>query len=434
MSDAVSRRAFLKQSCLAAAGAATAIRAASAQSASNERVRLGLIGCGGRGLAVLTCMLDAGAECVAVADPDDEHAADAVKKVAGREGARGPDACRDFRRVLERKDVDAVIVATPDHWHAICAIQAMMAGKDVYLEKPISHNVREGQAIVRAARKYDRVVQVGTQQRSGEHFARAKEFLDTGRLGPICLCKAWRVIHWKNRGFPDDEPPPPHVDYDLWLGPAPRRPFNRNRFHYEWRWCWDYGGGKQVDWGIHLMDVVHWYMNVKGPLAVVSTGGKWILKDNTETPDTQVTVFEYPGFTCAWEHRMGNAALIHNMDHGLAFYGEKGTLLVNRRGWRVLPEGDRLPHPPPEVTGDWEHEMGSRHVRAFLRSVKERTTPNADVEIGHRSTVACQLGNIAFRVGRRIRWDAEKEEIVDDREANALLTREYRRPWELPSR
>lgn len=421
---------------MAAAGAAgltSLAPAVLAQTAPSEKIRIGLIGCGGRGMAVLLHMLEVGAESVAIADPDDRRSEEAAKKVGARAGARRPVACRDFRKVLDRHDVDAVIIATPDHWHAIGAIHAAMAGKDVYVEKPISHNVREGRAMVRAAHKFNRIMQVGTQQRSAEHFIKAKAFVDSGRLGSICLCKAWRAIHWKDLGSPEDETPPPHVDYDLWLGPAPKRPFNRNRFHYEWRWFWDYGGGKQVDWGIHLLDVVHWFMNVQAPLAAASSGGKRILRDNTETPDTQATIFEYPGFTCLWEHRLGNAQPLHGLDVGVALYGENGTLVINRGGWRVYAEGKRLSDPPLDEGGDRDSSMSIKHVQEFLRSVKARTPPNADIEIGHQSTVACQLANIAFRVGRKLRWDAGKEEIIGDREASALLAREYREPWELPA-
>ncbi|OHB76515.1 MAG: hypothetical protein A2W31_13550 [Planctomycetes bacterium RBG_16_64_10] len=421
---------------MAAAGAAgltSLAPAVLAQTAPSERIRIGLIGCGGRGLAVLQQMLEVGAEGVALADPDDQHSEEAAKQVEARAGARRPVAYRDFRKVLDHHDVDAVIVATPDHWHAICAIHAVMAGKDVYVEKPISHNVHEGRAMVRAAHKFNRIMQVGTQQRSAEHFIQAKAFVDSGRLGSICLCKAWRSIHRKDLGSPDDAPPPPHVDYDLWLGPAPKRPFNRNRFHYEWRWFWDYGGGKQVDWGIHLIDVVHWFMNVQAPLAVASSGGKRILRENTETPDTQVTIFEYPDFTCLWEHRMGNAQPLHGLDVGVALYGENGTLVINRGGWRVYAEGKRMSDPPLDEGGDRESSMSTKHVQEFLRSVRTRTPPNAGIEIGHQSSTACQLANIAVRVGRKLRWDAAKEEIIGDQEASALLAREYRKPWELPA-
>ena len=401
------------------------------QAAASERVRLGLIGCGPRGTEDLLPMLDAGAECVAVADPDDHRSAEAAARCMQKGQKRKPTTYRDFRDLLGLNGIDAVLVGTPDHWHAICVIRACMAGKDVFVEKPISHNIREGRAMVRAAHKRDRIVQVGTQQRSGDHFIAAKAFMDSGRLGKVCLCKAWVTCHDKGLGTGRAASAPSHVDYDLWLGPAPKIRFNSNRFHYQWRWFWDYAGGKQADWGIHLIDVIHWYMNVEAPLAAASGGGKWILKDNTETPDTQTTVFDYPGFTCQWEHRMGNARGIEDRSHGIAFYGENGTLLITRGEWQVFSEGDRIAD-RPGMKGSGEIPMFARHAEQFLRCVKTREKPNADIEVGHRSTSACQLGNIAFRVGRKIRWDAGKEEIIGDAEANAHLTREYREPWVLP--
>lgn len=436
MSNHLSRRGFLQRSGWTAAGmaaAASRVSLAAPKAGANEKVRLGLIGSGNRGTANMLILLGVGAECVALADPDDSRTARAAAQIKAQGQQLVPDTYRDYRKILDRKDVDAVLIGTPDHWHAICTIDACKAGKDVFVEKPVSHNISEGRAMVQAARKYDRVAIVGTQQRSGPHFIEAKAYMDSGKLGRICLAKAWVTYRDKDLGTPPDGSPPAAVDYDLWLGPAPKRAFNPNRFHYQWRWFWDYAGGKQADWGIHLIDVVHWYMNVTAPRTVAAVGGKRILTDNRDTPDTQVTIFDYGDFSCNWEHRQGNGRPLENgRRHGIAFYGENGTLVITRGGWEVYPEGDRI-EAPPKAQGKGETEMFTKHSQEFLNCIKSRHTPNADIEVGHRSTSACLLGNIAYRTGRSIRWDAQTEQILDDAEASRFLTREYRKPWELPT-
>ncbi len=435
MAKKITRRGFLRNSGATAAGAAglsNLMATQQARAGANETVRLGLIGSGGRGTGNVLLALPFGAECVAVADPDDTHSARAAELMKAHGQKAAVQTYRDFRHVLDRQDIDAVFIGTPDHWHAIVAIMACQAGKDVFVEKPISHNIREGRAMVEAARKYKRIMQVGTQQRSAEHFHQAKEYLDSGKLGRICLAKAWVTYRDPFLGKPVNTTPPPQVDYDLWLGPAPKRPFNKNRFHYTWRWFWDYAGGKQADWGIHLIDIVHWYMGVNAPTTVSSDGGIHILTDNRTTPDTQITTFEYPEFTCCWEHRQGTGhGLEEDRDHGIGFYGENGTLIITRGGWQVYPEKEGLK--PVKVRGKGETDMFMAHDKDFLNSVRTRKTPCADIEVGQRSTSACQLGNIAYLTGRKIKWDAAKEEIIGDKEAAQYLTREYRKPWELPA-
>ncbi len=400
----------------------------------NDRPRLAQIGCGsiGRHNANIVLNLDR-ADYVAVCDPDANRAGEWVGWIGKRQKHK-PDAYGDFRRVLDRKDVDAVWVSTPDHWHALTTIHACMAGKDVFVEKPISHNVIEGRRMVQAARKYDRIVQAGTQQRSGPHMEAGCRYVREGNLGKVGLCKAWVVDHRKPLGRPLDGEPPKGVDYDMWLGPAAKRPFNQNRFHYQWRWFWDYAGGKCTDWGIHLIDMVHWGMGVDAPLAVSSAGARNMTDDNCETPDTQIAVFEYPGFTCTWEHREGNNRPPDGLRHGMEFYGNKGTLLMDRNHWVVFSEkvGDKeLIADPPRVEGD-NAKMYVDHAAHWLDCLASRERPRSDIEIAHRTTTAVQLANIAYKVKRRIVWDREKEQIVGDAEAGALLGREYRRPWGLP--
>jgi predicted dehydrogenase len=397
----------------------------------NDRPRIAHIGCGNIGWHNAQIVLDHDrSDYVALCDIDKNRTEEWVTKITGR-GKPKPDTYQDFRKVLERDDIDAVWISTPDHWHALIAIYACMAGKDVFVEKPVSHNVQEGRAMVRAARKYNRIVQAGTQQRSGPHLKAGCEFVQGGTLGKVGLCKAWVVGHQKDLGHPADGPVPDGVDYDLWLGPAPSRPFNPNRFHYEWRWFWDYAGGKCTDWGIHLVDMIHWGMGVDAPLAVSSSGQRNMLDDNCETPDTQIAVFEYPGFTCTWEHREANANPPEGMEHGILFYGTEGTMLMTRSGWAVTPEANSKLE-PQKVKGS-DRQMYVDHAAHWLDCLASRELPRSDIEIAHRTTTAVQLANIALKVKRRIVWDREKEEIVGDPEANQLLTREYREPWGLPA-
>jgi predicted dehydrogenase len=401
-----------------------------AKGGANSQIRLGLIGCGSRGSRNLLLLLKEQAECVALADPDDSHSGATADKVFEAQAKR-PAVSRDFRRLLDRKDIDAVLVSTPDHWHAICAMEACQAGKDVFVEKPVSHNIVEGRAMVKAARKYNRLMFIGTQQRSGDHFIKAKDYIDSGKLGKICMCRAWILSNKKSLGFPPDGEAPASVDYDLWLGPARKRRFNPNRFHWNWRWHWDYAGGQQADWGIHLIDIIQWCMGVTAPISVSSSGAMRIHQQNTDTPDTQATIFNYPDFDLVYEHRQANARPIEKRRHGMAFYGVNGTLVITRREWEVYSEEGGISK-PPKVDGGPEVNMFIKHGQHFLRCVRREEEPNADIEVGHRSTSTCQLANISMLVGRKIKWDAAKETVVDDEQANKLLRREYRKPWGLP--
>jgi len=401
----------------------------------NDRPRIAHIGCGSIAMHNAYIVLGLNrADYLAVCDPDQARIGDFVKRISDRT-KHAPTGYQDFRRVLDRKDIDAVWISTPDHWHALIAIYACMAGKDVFVEKPISHNIVEGRRMVQAARKYNRIVQAGTQQRSGPHMKAGCEYVRGGNLGTVGLCKAWVSGHRGSLGKPPDAQPPAGVDYDLWLGPAPQRPFNPNRFHYQWRWWWDYAGGKCADWGIHLMDMIQWGMGVDAPLAVSSAGGRNMLEDNCETPDTQIAIFEYPGFICTWEHREGNSKPSDNLNHGMEFFGTKGTLIMNRSGWEVTAEksGEKPAiDNPPKMTGD-DHKMYVDHAAHWFDCLASRQLPRSDIEIAHRTTTACHLANIAYKVKRRIVWDPQKETIVADAEANALLGREYRKKWELPT-
>jgi predicted dehydrogenase len=440
------RRQFIRDSALSVAGvvSASSINSEAASQArvlgANDHIRVGLIGCGGQGTGDLRAMLRAGVECVALCDVDDTQTAKTRALVENQHNQKPTLFTRDFRKVLEEKSLDAVIVGTPDHWHALPTIMACQAGKDVYVEKPLSLTIGEGRVMVDAARKYNRVVQMGTQQRSSTHFKEAIEYLRSGKLGKIRLVKTWAYQDWMgNIPKVPDEPAPATVDYDMWLGPAPLRPFNKNRFHFDFRWYFDYSGGLMTDWGAHMIDIANWGMGVKAPNAAMSVGGKFGFPDDAEeTPDTQQVLWEFPSFSMLWEHATAIGQGPYMRDHGVAFHGNNGVLVLDRGGWEVLPETETKKRKKsyrmagePRRSGGGE-DMHFNHVKNFLDCMRSRQRPNSDVEIGHNSMIACHLGNIAFRSGRRVQWDVENERVVGDAEQQRLVMKEYRAPWKLP--
>ena len=408
-------------------------------SGANRRIRVGLIGCGGMGTGDLRQSLRLGAQVVALCDVDDTQSA-RVKELVGRDFSQTPElVTRDLRRVLDRRDIDAVIVGTPDHWHALATVMACQAGKDVYVEKPLSLTIGEGRVMVDVARKHNRVVQMGTQQRSAPHYSDAVDYVKSGALGTIRLVKTWAYQDWMgNIPVQPDGPPPSTVDYDLWLGPAPLRPFNPNRFHFNFRWYYDYSGGLMTDWGAHMIDIANWAMGVKAPRAAVSVGGKFGFPDDAEeTPDTQQALWEFDGYSMIWEHATAVGQGPYMRDHGVAFHGNNGVLVVDRGGWEVYPETEskngkksyRYAGEPRRGSGGVDYHQ--LHVKNFLECVDSRQRPRSDVEIGHNSMISCHLGNIAFRSKRRVQWDVDAEKVVGDPEAQSLVTKAYRAPWKL---
>ena len=359
----------------------------------------------------------------------------------------------DFRKLLENKDLQAVVVSTPDHWHALMTMMACAAGKDVYVEKPLTVFVKEGRWMVDVARKNGRVVQVGTQQRSGLHYQHARDLLQSGYIGEIM---SMRAASFRNMmpgfGSPADSAVPNDFDYDMWLGPAPKRAYNKQRGLYNFRWFWDYSGGQMTNLGAHEIDIMQWVIGVKGPSAVASTGARFALEGPGEVPDTQDAFFEYPKCTAVYSFREASAGRQSGV--GLEFFGTKGSMTIGRSGFEVYPDqkttpGNAIPvfqgHPAgaPERTAvkaeawmEAKKEAGSsdeqfdRHARNFLDCVKSRSRPIADVEGGHQVTTACHLANLSLRTGRKLKWDAEREEIMGDAEANAMLVRPYRKPWD----
>ncbi|MBO0723691.1 MAG: Gfo/Idh/MocA family oxidoreductase [Blastocatellia bacterium] len=431
MSNSIERRSFIK------GGIATGITAAAAGNkilGASDRIRVGVIGLGREGRGVMKAFArNSDVEIAAICDVYEPHLAAAIKE-AKLEGVR---TFKDFRRLLEIKDLDAVLVATPDHWHALNMIMACQANKDVYVEKPISVTVEEGRKMVQAARKYNRIVQVGTQQRSGDHYQKAAEIVQGGQIGKVTAVHSWNYENSAPDGIghPADGNPPEGLDWDFWLGPAPLRPFNANRFGVapnRWstfRYFWDYAGGMMTDWGVHHLDIVQMVMGVDAPLAVSASGGKYVLHDNRETPDTLTVTYEYPGFLCTYENREGNGQTVDGHGYGITFYGTDATLFIDREYFEISQEKAGKGAEPTRVKG--KNKQGDEHVRNFLDCVKTRKLPISDIEIGHRSTTTALLGNVALRSARRIEWNAKLEKLEGDQAGAKYLAREYRKPWKL---
>ncbi len=403
---------------------------------ANEKIAVGLIGCSGRGNKDMRTFMRNGANFRAVCDVDRQR----LEQFKERAGGEDVSAYTDFRRLLEQKDLDAVLIATPDHWHALPFVTACQAGLDVYCEKPLGVAIWEGQQMVKAARKYQRVTQCGTQQHSGPHYRQAIKLIHDGHIGKItkAICWSWSNGAWMGKANPPE--PPAHFDWDFWLGPIPKRPYFPERSHGGFRFFWDTAGGVLTDWGTHHFDIIQWALQQDYPLSVSSEGGQFIQDSCAETPDTQEAIYQYKDCLVQFSLRSGNA---HDPSHphkvpetwsgyGIEFYGQDGTLFINRNRYEIWPEAgrDRVKHveymnPVKEV------EMDNNHVNEFLTNIKTRDRCVCDVEVCHRATSTCHLGNIAFRSGERIVWDGETERITNHPELNSWLRRPYREPWEL---
>jgi predicted dehydrogenase len=419
---------------------AAAALAAPAVKSANDKVVVGLIGCGGRGRYVASKMREApGVEFGAVCDVYEPNAARA-KEWAGPQARQ----YGDFRRLLEQKDLDAVLIATPDHWHAIPTIFACQAGKDVYVEKPLAHNVNEGKAMVVAARRHNRIVQAGTQQRSAPHHAEIAKIVQSGALGRVTYVRVWNFINLFPNGIgtAPDSAPPAGLDWDFYLGPAPKVPFNPKRFLASYRWFKDYAGGFITDFGTHRFETVHQIMGVETPTAVSASGGRFLLQDAGDHADFMQVTYEYPGFVMSYECSVLNGYGIGGRNpgmkyyntrreddrpHGTAIYGTKGTILTDRVNWELYPE----PGSGLERKGVNTTDATGLHAANFVQNVRARKQPEADIAVGHRATIIAHLGNIALATGRKLRWDAQKEDFIGDAEASRMLGRVARKPWDL---
>jgi predicted dehydrogenase len=444
-----SRRTFLSSAGATALSAASHARV----SGANERVGVGVIGYGLIAKThVATFRKLEGGEVVALSDCHKGRLAEGVAAAGGR-----ATPYPDFRKLLDDKNVQAVVVATPDHWHALMAMLACAAGKDVYVEKPLTLFVREGEWMQAVAARTKRVVQVGTQQRSGKHYRRARDLIRGGHIGAVTSVRmpATRNV-MPGFGSPPDGAAPAELDYDAWLGPAPLRKYNPNRSLYHFRWFWDYSGGQMTNLGAHHLDVVDWVLGLNTLKDVASVGGRYALTDNGETPDTQDALFDCGKFSAAFTMREG--AQGERVGFGLTFHGTRGTLGIDRRGFRVvadpgLPPVNQIPgakdgHPAggpkagpltgrerprteslEDLTGD-SSEQYLAHARDFIDCVRSRKAPISGLASAHRTAVACHLANLSLRLGRSLKWDWKSNSVPGDAEANKLLVREYRAPWD----
>ena len=419
----LTRRDFVAGSV--AVGAALAMPLAKVRGANGD-IRVGVAGVRGRGGGLASEFHDLeGVRVVALCDVDRSALDKRVKEFKDRN--MKVEGYGDYRRMLEDKSIDVVAIATPDHWHVPMAAASIVAGKDVYVEKPLSHTVAEGRYLVKLARKHGKMVQHGTQSRSSEGITEGIEFLKTGELGKIRMAKAINCQLRGPIGREADSDVPPGVNYDLWLGPAPKRPFNKNRFHYNWHWFWDYGTGDIGNDGIHQIDIARWGLGVGMPKAVSCSGGQLFYDDDHQTPDTQIATFEYDDVYLMFEMRLWTPYPMEGHDNGDIFYGDKGTLSIGRKGWQVTFRNGKAG--PGGPRGQY------RHAANFVKAVRSRKVSdlNADVEVAHHSAALCHMANIAMRVGRRLRFDPDRERFIDDAEANTYLTKQYRQGYELPA-
>ena len=409
--------------------AAAAAAAARRTVAANDKVAIGMIGQGGRGRGLTQGVVKlAGARITHVCDVDQANLERAAKLV--EQGGGGvPKQVTDMRRLLDDKSVDAVFIATPDHWHAPATILACQAGKDVYVEKPGSHNIREGRLAIEAARRAGRVVQLGTQSRSRPVIIRGIEYAQSGKIGPLLMAKAWNIQLRDNIGRKPDGPVPPGVDYETWLGAAPWIPFNENRFHYKWHWCWHFGTGDIGNDGIHQIDIARWALGVSYPARVSGMGRKMFFDDDQQTPDTMNITYDYGSKALIWEMRIWNPYGMEQVDNGVAVYGTDGMVHIgrwNRKwGYKVFDKDGK------QVLHD-DQGQDDFHAQNFLDCVRSRQQPNADIGTGQISAMHSHLGNIVARTGRNLEFDAGTETVVGDPAANLYVRRRYRKHWATP--
>lgn len=365
---------------------------------------------------------------VAICDLDSERVDKAVEYVKQQRQVQ-PETYKDYRLLLARKDIDAVCIATPDHWHAMPAIQACAAGKDVFVEKPLSYSIGEGRAMVAAARKYQRITQMGNHIHNDlPNYRRVVELVRSGVVGKIQRVSVWKTSETKGLGSPADARPPANLDYDFWLGPAPERAYNANRSHFNYRYFWDYSGGMFIDFWCHITDVAYWALDLQAPLTVAATGRRVLEDDNAETPNHMEVQYTYPGLEMVWSLNPLGPPGMEDWNIGAAFQGTEGSVVANYGEHRVFRKGKQvMDFDRPEVT----IADSPGHLREFLDSVKSRKLTTCDMEYGHRLTKAGLLGNIALKTGRRIQWDDRTETISGDSDAAKLVTRRYRKPWKM---
>jgi len=444
--ESMKRRDFLKRSAVAAAAVGASAGVSRSVLGANEKIRVGFMGCRGRGYHLMQWFANRGdVDVVWLADPDTRVLSSRAQKVEEIGGVK-PQTTGDFRKMLDDPSVDAIVNATPDHWHALGTILACQAGKDVYVEKPTCHSIWEGQKMIEAARKYNRIVQVGTQNRSAEYCYQALDYINSAEFGDVHFL---RVLNSKQRGSigkkPDLPKPPEGVDYDMWLGPAPDRPFNENHFHYAWHWFWNYSGGDIINDGIHQVDIARWMAQQTIPKSVSSAGGIHYFEDDQETPDTHTVSWEFDNMTIAFEQTLWAPYMrktpmeFRDTDNlpnwpfsgtRMEIYGTKQIMFLSRHGggWQAFDADGKSARIQPGRFST----SNTAHIQNFVDCIRSRELPNGDIQEGHLSTLLSHYGNIAYRTGRRLHIDPKTEGFIDDDEANSLVKRTYREKWAVP--
>jgi predicted dehydrogenase len=411
----------------------------------NDKLNIGVIGCNGMGWSNTNSLLKMDdVDLIAICDVDSNVVQRRVTDYA-KLRKNTPNTYTDFRELLNNPEIDAVVIGTPDHWHCKIMVDAVNAGKHVYVEKPVANTIEEANLMVAAAEKTGKIVQAGQWQRSGPHYQKAIEIVRSGVLGNIRLVKVWAYQGWMKPVpvLPDTEAPA-GVDYKFWLGPAPMRAFNKNRFHFNFRWFWDYAGGLMTDWGVHEIDIALYAMNASAPISVMATGGKLAYPDDaSETPDTLQAVFQYDGFNMLWEHATGIDGGPYNRREGIAFIGNNGTLIVDRGGYEVVVEREAQGYSnwgagKMEPIESFSNSGGPNHLdlhtQNFVEAIKANDTSmlNTHIKSGSVAAINAQMGNIAYRTGRKVYWDPATGMFKNDDEANKMIRANYHNDWEVP--
>ena len=405
---------------------------------ANDRIKVAIMGVNGRGTALATNYASqSNCEVLYISDVDSRAAEKCIATIEPIQKKK-PKAAPDFRKALEDKNLDALVVAAPDHWHAPAAILACKAGKHVYLEKPASHNPNEGELVTAAAAKYKRVVQMGNQRRSWPNVMAAMQDLKNGIIGRPYFAKTWYTNNRASIGKGKETPVPAWLNYDLWQGPAPRQPYRDNLIHYNWHWFWNWGTGEALNNGTHMVDLARWGLGVDFPTRVTSAGGRYRYQDDWQTPDTQVITVEFPNNTSVlWEGRSCNGRPVEGNTAGIIFYGENGSLLIDGNSYQVFDEKNKMVKEIKNQTvvdarnlTNPAQELDAFHIQNFFDGIRKGTKQNADILGGHKSTLLCQLGNIALRTGHTLNINPENGHILNDNEAMKLWSREYQPGWE----
>ena len=432
------RRGFIKSSSLALAGLGVStlipwesIAAAKKKIGANGKINIGVIGLNGMGWSDLRSMIKIPeTQVIALCDVDENVLN--WRKFELAKGGIATTTYVDYRKMLENKDIDVVIVGTPDHWHCLQMVEACAAGKDVYVEKPVGNSIQECNAMVAAQQKYSKAVQTGQWQRSVTHFSDAMKFLKSGKLGKIRTVKAWAYQGWMtNIETKPDGAAPAGVHYDMWLGPATKRPFNPNRFHFNFRWFWDYAGGLMTDWGVHCIDYALLGMDAKFPKSAVALGGKYAYPDGAhETPDTLAVVYDFGDYNMIWEHAQSINNGPYGRDHGISYIGNNGTLVLDRGGWEVIPDSKRMEAVPLQAVKGNGLDF---HTQNFIDVVKSRKMSDlkCSIQEGAHTATVCQMGNISYKTGDKVSWDPAKTMFKEEK-ANPFINAKYNNGYQVP--